>query len=43
MIESGVGLSGDGDCEGEEMAAMGYFFSPPAAPGTTLGCVELTE
>jgi len=24
-----IGLSGDGDCEEEVIAAMGYFFSPP--------------
>ena len=43
MLASGVGLAGDGECEGENFASMGYFFAPPATAGETLGCVEMTE
>lgn len=39
---SNVGLAGDGECEGEDFASMGYFFTPTSSAGETLGCVDLT-
>jgi hypothetical protein len=43
MLASGVGLAGDGECEGEDFASMGYIFAPPATDSETLGCAVLTE
>jgi hypothetical protein len=40
---AGVGLAGDGSCEGEALVAMGAFFAPAVADAPTLGCVEMSE